>query len=190
MESFKRKLHRSGLSIALVVVSAVSISAQSQRDESQTPPTGAITGQVVTETGQPLSGAAVSVRAYGGMDQGRSTITDAEGNFQVSGLDPLTYTVFASFSAFVTASRDPDSTQAPYYRVGVSVRLQLIKGGVINGAVTTSTGEPIVGVRVQAYMIRDGNGQPSRYGMPYRVRNTDDRGVYRIYGLSAGTYVV
>ena len=186
MESSKQKLHRLWLSITLVVVFAVSVAAQSQRDESQTAPTtGAITGQVVTETGQPLAGAAVFVRAYGERGQGRSTTTDAEGNFQVSGLDPLTYIVSASFSAYVTAPRDPDSTQAPYYRVGDSVRLQLIKGGVITGTVTTSAGEPVVGVRVQAYMIRDGNGQPSRYGMPFRERTTDDRGVYRIYGLSA-----
>lgn len=175
----------------MVVVFAAGVTAQSQPDESQTAPaTGAITGQVLTETGQPLAGAAVSVRAYGGTGQGRSTTTDAEGNFQVSGLDPLTYIVSASFSAFVTAPRDPDSTQAPYYRVGDSVRLQLLKGGVITGAVTMSAGEPVVGVRVQAYMIRDGNGQPARYGAPYRGRTTDDRGIYRIYGLSVGTYVV
>ncbi len=191
MESSKQKLHSLWLSITLVVVSAVSVAAQSQAEESQTAPTtGAITGRVVTETGQPLAGAAVSVRAYGGTGQGRSTTTDAEGSFQVSGLDPLAYIVSASFSAYVTPLRDPDSTQASYYRVGDSVRLQLIKGGVITGTVTTSAGEPVVGVRVQAYMIRDGNGQPARYGAPYRERTTDDRGVYRIYGLSAGTYLV
>jgi len=191
MESSRQKLHRLWLSIALVVVFAVSIAAQSQRDESQTEPTtGTITGQVVTETGQPLAGAAVSVRAYGGTGQGRSTTTDAEGSFQVSGLDPLSYIVSASFSAYTTPARDPDSTQASYYRVGDSVRLLLIKGGVMTGTVTTAAGEPVVGVRVRAYMIRDANGQPPRYGVPFRERPTDDRGVYRIYGLNAGTYVV
>jgi len=43
---------------------------------------------------------------------------------------------------------------------------------------------------VRAYMIRDANGRPARYGAPYRERTTDDRGIYRIYGLLAGTYVV
>ncbi|MDQ2920860.1 MAG: carboxypeptidase-like regulatory domain-containing protein, partial [Acidobacteriota bacterium] len=191
MKSSKQKLHRFCLSIALGVVSAVCVAAQSSRDESQTAPTtGAITGQVVSETGQPLPGAAVYVRTYGGAGQGRSTSTDAEGNFQVTGLEALAYIVSASLSPYVTPPRDPDSTQAPYYRVGDPVRLQLIKGGVITGIVTTSAGEPVVGVRVQAYMIRDGNGQPARYGVPYRERTTDDSGIYRIYGLSAGTYVV
>lgn len=192
MEASQQKLNRFWLIIAfLALVSATSIVAQSPTDEPQTPPTtGSITGQILTETGQPLAGASVFVRAYGGTGQGRATTTDAEGNFQVSGLDPLTYMVFASFSAHFTAPRDPDSTQAPYYRIGDSVRLQLMKGGVITGLVSTAAGDPVVGVRVQAYMIRDHNGQPIRYGGTVRVQTTDDRGVYRIYGLGAGTYVV
>ena len=68
--------------------------------------------------------------------------------------------------------------------------LVLLKGGVITGSVTTSEAEPVVGVRVRAQMIRDGNGQPSRYGAIFRDRMTDDRGMYRIYGLPTGTYLV
>jgi hypothetical protein len=191
MGSYLQKLHRFLLITALAFVSATGGIAQSPSDESQTPPTtGGITGQVVTETGQPLAGAAVWVRAFGETGSGRTTTTDAEGNFQVSGLDPLTYMVFASFPAHVAAPRDPDSPQAPNYRIGDTVRLQLVKGGVITGLVSTAAGEPVVGVGVQAFMIRDRNGQLTRYGMPFRVRTTDDRGIYRIYGLSAGTYVV
>jgi hypothetical protein len=132
----------------------------------------------------------VSVRAYGEAGQGRNATTDTEGNFRVSDLDPLTYSVFASFPTYVTAPRDPDSPQAPYYRIGDSIKLQLIRGGVITGSVTTSAGDPIDSVRVQAYMIRDAYGKPLRYGASSRERPTDDRGTYRIYGLSPGTYIV
>ena len=45
-------------------------------------------------------------------------------------------------------------------------------------------------VVVRAYMIRDAKGKPPRYGVPMRARQTDDRGVYRIYGLAPGTYIV
>ena len=190
MDPRPQKLKRFWLIVTLAFLCATGGLAQSPTDEPQTPTTtGSITGQVITETGQPLSGAAVFVRAYGGTGQPRTTTTDAEGNFQVSGLDPLTYMVSASFSAHVSAPRDPDS-QAVYYKVGDSVRLQLIKGGVITGMVSTAAGDPVVGVRVHAFMIRDRNGQPIRYGAPFRVRTTDDRGIYRIYGLAAGTYVV
>ncbi|HYN24236.1 MAG TPA: carboxypeptidase-like regulatory domain-containing protein, partial [Pyrinomonadaceae bacterium] len=159
-------------------------------DRPETPKRGSITGRVVNESGQPLANAAVYVRAFGSAGQGNATATDGEGNFQVGGLDPLAYQISAVVPAYIAPPRDPDSTQAPYYRVGDSVRLELIRGGVITGLVTTSAGEPVVAVRVFAYMLRDGNGQPPRYGGPFREQPTDDRGIYRIYGLAAGTYIV
>jgi hypothetical protein len=190
MNFSRQKLRGFGLVVASVFMFAVSSSAQSQPDETQPASRGAITGQVVSDTGQPLAGAAVFVRAYGSTGAGRTTTTDAEGNFQVSGLDPLSYSIGASFSAYVYAPRDAESSQASYYRVGDTVRIRLMKGGVITGAVVTSTDEPVVAVRVRAYMIRDANGRPARYGAPIRERTTDDRGIYRIYGLVPGTYVV
>ena len=39
-------------------------------------------------------------------------------------------------------------------------------------------------------MIRDADDQRSRYGATTRETRTDDRGVYRIYGLPTGTYLV
>ncbi len=156
----------------------------------ETPKSGSITGRVVNESGQPLANASVFVRAYGSVGQANSTATNGEGNFQFGGLDPVAYQLWAAVPAHTATPRDPDSTQAPYYRVGDSVELKLIRGGVITGTVTTFSGEPVVAVRVAAYMLRDGNGQPPRYGGPFREQATDDRGVYRIYGLAAGTYIV
>jgi hypothetical protein len=176
--------------VGLVFIFALSISGQSQPDEAQTSSTGAITGQVVTDTGQPVAGAGVFVRAYGSNGPGRTTTTDAEGNFQISGLDPVSYVVGASFSSFVTAARDPESAQPSYFQVGDSVKIQLMKGGVITGSVVTSADEPVVAVRVRVYMIRDSFGRAIRYGVQLRERTTDDRGIYRIYGLVPGTYIV
>jgi len=179
--------------IAVVVVFFCSASSaqQSSRDENtQETKTGTISGRIVNESGQPLANALVFIRAFGSTGPGRSTASDEEGGFQVSGLDPAAYLVSASVPAYTAAPRDPDSTQPTYFRVGDSVKIELIKGGVITGTVTTSTGEPVVVVRVRAYMIRDGNNQPSRYAMPFREGTTDDRGIYRIYGLPPGTYII
>lgn len=154
--------------------------------------TGAISGTVVNENGQPIVGASVFVRAVSSATQGRTTTTDSDGSFQVKDLDPAAYSVSARFPAYVMAPRDPDDLQQPaYYRVGDSVRLVQIKGGVVTGTVTNSSGEPVVSVSVRASMIRDANGQPPRFAIQqFGERATDDRGVYRIYGLSPGTYVV
>src|SRR6185503_5480194 len=66
----------------------------------------------------------------------------------------------------------------------------LIKGGVITGTVTSSTGEPVAQVGVRAILIRDANGKPPTFGRFVPEKTTDDRGVYRIYGLPPGTYIV
>ena len=118
-------------------------------EKSEQPKTGTISGRVVNENGQPMANAAVSVRAFGGAGSGRNTTTDGDGNFQISGLDPVAYSVSASVPAYTTPPRDPDNTQPAYYRAGDSVKLELIKGGVITGTVTNSAGEPVVSVRVR-----------------------------------------
>jgi len=62
--------------------------------------------------------------------------------------------------------------------------------GVITGRVTTLTGEPMVGVRVIALMVKNLNGDPERRQFGGRLRYTDDRGVYRIYGLRPNTFQI
>jgi hypothetical protein len=146
---------------------------------------GTISGRVVNESGQPLAYATVSLYAIGVLRQENSTTTDRDGKFQLSGLEPRNYRVIAwrsSYATFVSPAN---------HRVGDSVTIVLAKGGVITGTVTTQTGEPVVGVTVRARMINDNSRQ---FAFPFNVfslaRTTDDRGVYRIYGLRAGTYMV
>jgi hypothetical protein len=73
------------------------------------------------------------------------------------------------------------------YRVGDYITVNMIKGGVITGRVMDAQGEAIVGVSVFAGNIRslDGIGKGGSSS-----RRTDDRGVYRIFGLSPGIYIV
>jgi hypothetical protein len=66
-----------------------------------------------------------------------------------------------------------------------------VKGGVITGRVLNAAGEPLVAVRVSAQLVRDANGQTAIGGSGMGGDfQTDDRGIYRIFGLPAGTYVV
>ena len=148
---------------------------------------GSITGKVVNENGQPLTGAAVWVRGVGyRFGPGRSTATDLEGNFRVNDLDPGLYTIGANAPAYTTEIAPP-----AYYRLGDSARLVLVRGGVITGVVTNALGEPIINVQVRVTRIRDAKGKTQK--LPAFVSNeqsTDDRGIYRMYGLSPGTYLV
>jgi hypothetical protein len=152
---------------------------------------GSITGRVTNESGQPLAGASVNVRPSGiSAYTNRAVLTNSEGNFTVAGLDSGLYFVSASSPAYVTPPRAPDS-EISFYRVGDNVQIQLIRGGVITGTVTDDSGEPVVSALIKAIMSKDASGKSSR-GSPlgYRAGQTDDRGVYRIYGLQPGSYVV
>jgi Carboxypeptidase regulatory-like domain len=180
--------------ITLLLLTAVVAAAQSNQstdtdDRTNVSKTGSINGRVVTESGEPLVDAFVSLRSYTSRDS-YNAITDRDGKFRFRGLSPIVYLASASSPAYTAAPRDPDSTQSTSYRIGDVINLVMIKGGVITGTVTNSTGDPVVGVRVRAQMIRDGDGQRSRYGALMRERTTDDRGNYRIYGLPTGSYLV
>jgi hypothetical protein len=149
--------------------------------------TGVISGRVVSESGQPLAGASLFIRPVNSPGMSRTTMTDAEGNFRVSGLEPLLYTVTGSAPAYTTL---PNETGVPnYYRIGDTVNIELIRGGAITGTVTNSMGEPIVAVRVRATLIRDQRGELTKSSFNTE-QPTDDRGIYRIYGLRPGTYIV
>src|SRR5690349_1734012 len=149
--------------------------------------TGVISGRVVNESGQPLAGASLFIRPANSPGNPRTTISDVDGSFRVSGLEPALYLVTGNAPAYTTL---PSETGVPtYYRIGDTVNLELIRGGAITGTVTNSLGEPVVAVRVRATLVHDMRGEISRPSIS-NEQSTDDRGVYRIYGLRPGTYVV
>ena len=90
---------------------------------------GAISGRIVNDRGEPMPGATVTARAIGNVGAARMTTSDTEGNFRFAALEPALYTVSGFSPAYVTLPSDGDTPT--YYRVGDSVRLELIKGGVI-----------------------------------------------------------
>jgi hypothetical protein len=145
---------------------------------------------VVNESGQPLIGATISARPLGPSVIGRTSSTNSEGHFEIKGLDNSLYYVQAFSPAYVAPPLEVD-TQTPTYRVGDTVKLVLMRGAVITGTLTNSSGEPMIGVRVRAFMVRDASGKSLKGGV-FSVgdRGTDDRGIYRIFGLAPGAYVV
>jgi hypothetical protein len=160
--------------------------------------TGEITGRVVTEDGTGLPNVGVfmtvisresRVTSVGPRNQ---TSTDIDGNFKFTGLAAGSYTVNANIARGYIQKRVPVAEgQVPtYYHPGDNVTIIMIKGGVITGRVSNMAGDPLIGAQVSALMVRGVDGKKVRtYGLG-RPRHTDDRGVYRIYGLFPGTYIV
>ncbi len=159
---------------------------------------GAITGRVAGEDGRPLAEAVVQVfKAYARVPgPPLATNTDGDGKFRVSDLEPGLYTVMVMLPGFVNSQEAQAGAgdEARYYRPGDNVSVTLAKGGVITGTVRDQGGEPIVAISVRAVRVRDEAGRASvattRFQGFVPERLTDDRGVYRIYGLPPGTYIV
>jgi len=154
------------------------------------PATGTISGSIVNESGQPFAGAQVLVRPLNSPNPGRSATSDAEGGFRVNGLVPALYFVSAFAPGYVQPRSDPDQP-IEHHRIGDNVRIELMRGGVITGSVTNAASEPLIAVPVRAWMTRDAKGRPAKTPNTFFMEQpTDDRGIYRIFGLMPGTYVV
>src|SRR5262245_51327930 len=153
------------------------------------PNKGVITGRVIGEDGQPLAGVSIRVTsARSGSTSARPLLTDEEGNFRLTELAPASYSLTASLPAYVTISVTGAAGEAGPFHDGDFVTIRMGKGGVITGRVISPTGEAIPGLSVKAVRLRDADGKP--LGNVNYSRRTDDRGVYRIFGLAAGVYVV
>ena len=168
-----------------VAASTRSLALPAGQGDSKEAREGSINGGLLDGLGQPIPNAAINVRKVGSTGVGRSLGTDSDGQFRADGLSRGAYAVSAYVPGYVAES----TNDSKYYRPGDTVTLRMIKGAVITGTVTNSTGEPVVAVRVSATRVRDAEGRPAR-GAFAPSRETDDRGVYRLYGLQSGTYLV
>ncbi len=150
--------------------------------------TGTISGRVLGEDGPPAAFVSVAGFAVGvAQTSSRSTLTDAEGNFSLRDLPAASYR-FNAFAPGYVSNNDP--ADATTYHVGDTVTLNLVKGGVITGRVTSGTGEPVIAAPITALRVRDADGKAVSVGLGGRPGYTDDNGVYRLYGLRAGSYLV
>ncbi len=165
-----------------------------------------IRGRVITEGGRPVSDASIMVFPVNiaGNMQGavtsllRPVTSDADGKFELTSLRPGAYSVWASSPGYVLSDQDSKA----FYRPGDTATLTLVKGGVVTGKVTNSSGDPVVGALVRAIKVREANDKPVRVrgdigsqiaeslAVTLGPFKTDDRGIYRIYGLAPGYYQV
>lgn len=176
---------RAGFTISLLCVLFVSISAQQRR--------GSIAGRIIAEDGAPMPGVTVMLRAISGASSQRLTRTamsDEEGDFQFADLPPRAYSISVMESRGYVQPQRPANAPQPVYRPGDNAIIRMMRGGVITGRVTYANGDPMIGVYVTAIRVRDVDGAPVRQQTNSRPRLTDDRGIYRLYGLQPGTYIV
>lgn len=157
----------------------------------------AVSGRV-TIAGKPAPNVVVTLLPAGwGEDAAGSprTTTDAEGRYRLETSVSGQYVVgaFAPGFAGPTDNRTGRPGKTVTLVTGETVDgldIELSRGAVITGRVTTSDGRPIVGEGVHLYLLDDrGEPQPVDNAFDWFL-GTDDRGIYRAFGLLPGRYLV
>ncbi len=159
-------------------------------------PLGAMSGTISDETGSAIEDAEISIYPVGSQKWGESfkETTDRGGKFNFENLKPRRYKIYVSYAGYVLPEvfeTSPENQKT--YLVNQPVNLIVRKGGAITGKVLDNSGQPLIKVRVRATRIRDEFGQkiPAQEFNRYSSQNfTDDRGIYRLFGLTAGSYLI
>lgn len=169
------------------------------RAQQVTKPDGSISGRVIYAN-KGVAGATVSISKSGDAISGRGltlkSTTDEDGRFRISNLSAGTYYVWPFVPPLVI------SEATGLYPLGKAVTVvdaenvedvdfHLTSGGVITGRVADAAGRPVIDERV--YLIPIGDDVRRLATSIYPSINeigTDDRGVYRAFGLPAGKYKV
>jgi hypothetical protein len=188
LQSLARLLGRALGTYALLLCAFV-LCVQAQTDGAAQ---GAITGQVIDDGGQPIANAQVFIS---NLRRGTRAASNLEGRFSFPDLARGAYSISASAPGYfdATALAANERAERRYYQPGESVTIRLSKGGVITGRVTDAGGEPLTVTRVFAIRLRalDDQSPGNSPGFARAIeRATDDRGVYRFYGLLPGVYLI
>ena len=195
------RLSRFALLATLGGVFASSLAAAQQRDSTLPPSTGtsSIVGTVMVDepNGQPLRGVSIStnLRSGGGTYQYQTTTND-KGQFVLANLPAGTYSApYASKGGYVYSNygeKRPQGIGTPITLAEgqrLTIAMKLLRGGVITGRLNDN-GRPVAQVQVSARSVRVVNGVRTSAGYRSGGQLTDDRGIYRIWGLAPGDYVV
>ncbi|MCA1626491.1 MAG: carboxypeptidase-like regulatory domain-containing protein [Acidobacteria bacterium] len=185
--------------ISIAIIFAAGLLAQAQPTK-ETKENGAIAGRVTTGEGRGAAGIALALMpADWGPERkpvARAT-TDADGRYRMTNVPAGRYRLQTLAPAFYAPDERGSGFaggRAVNLTAGEIIEnedLQLERGGAITGRVVDADSKPVIGQHVIVSLAE----QPERKGFASYVVNpfgfeTDDRGIYRIYGLPGGKYHV
>jgi len=185
------------LILATTILTLFSSGSRAQSPDPKPKGTASISGRVTVGDKAAFG---ILITALGGTNQqtlaGKAT-TDTDGRYRFDGLSMGQFTVAPLAPVYVLPGNSMfGSSKLVNLSSGEAVEgidFKLARGGVITGRVTDADGRPVIEERISLTPI-DESGAPLRQQYSsysnYLMYQTDDRGVYRIYGLAAGRYKV
>jgi len=140
---------------------------------------------------RPEAGARIAARAASGGVPLASAVSDAQGRYRLDGLPPKRVVVSAAkpgFFSLAAASGEPGLVLdlAGGLAAG-GADFEIARGGVITGRITDPWGDPLDRAPVLAWRLADPEGRHRDHPV---AAQSDDRGVYRVFGLAPGRYVL
>jgi hypothetical protein len=156
---------------------------------------GSVSGKV-TIKGKGAPGIVVALHRPSFFNPYESTpraTTDQDGNYKISNVAAGAYQVSFGAVGYV-----PANNISGFRNVAVgdgenieNINFALVRGGVITGKITDADGRPLIEQAVQLFRV-DVPGQQDQ-AQPRESINesiSDDRGIYRMFGLNPGRYKV
>ncbi|MEN3327345.1 MAG: hypothetical protein V7638_2152 [Acidobacteriota bacterium] len=175
-----------------------SLWAQAASKQPSKAPSSSISGRVTIKE-KAAAGVVVSLRKSGQINLFEPALratTDQDGNYRIVNVPPGNYEVTPSTPAFVPS--DAKEQRNKIVLVGEdenieNINFALVRGGVITGKVTDADGRPVIQQQVNIFRAEPVNPQQPqqlRQAFPSAGGPTDDRGIYRVFGLMPGRYKV
>jgi Carboxypeptidase regulatory-like domain len=173
-------------------------SSPAQSTTSQKRPLASISGRITIKA-KPAVGVTVGLRrsepnTNSQLFAGRVT-SDQDGNYRITNVPAGRYEVIVSQPGFVQTDPAPGSRMI-FITEGENVEgmdFALVRGGVITGKVVDADGRPVIAQQVNVYPADAWDQRPQDRRQPIfamRGAATDDRGIYRAFGLMPGRYKV
>ncbi|HEY0375795.1 MAG TPA: carboxypeptidase-like regulatory domain-containing protein [Pyrinomonadaceae bacterium] len=189
-----RSLARAAFILAALVTPTLRADAQ---EAPRTQSTAVITGRV-SVGGKGAPNVAVALYKFE-FSPDRSAITrgatDAEGNYRLTNVPAGRYIILALAPAYVGPSEGGFGGTGKTVNVAEGEAVEkldfaLVPGGVITGRVREADGSPVIGERVQLNPVGQQVHLRGFLNENSFMYETDDRGVYRLYGIPPGKYTV
>jgi hypothetical protein len=181
--------------LTVMILLSVSSAAQTADSSKSSKLAGSISGKV-TIKGKGMSGITVTLRrseTFNPSELAQRVATDQDGNYKITNVAAGSYQVLASSPAYVltdTNTRARSIILSEGENVE-NINFSLLRGGVITGRITDADSRPVIQQQVKLSRV----DQPAAMTGPPVVYSpgawmTDDRGIYRIYGIMPGRYKV
>jgi Carboxypeptidase regulatory-like domain len=183
-----------------ILLSSLLVFSQTQTTSKAVKPVGSISGRVtIKEKAAP--GIAVALRGsdfFNPYDVRPRAVTDQDGNYKIANVAAGSYEVV--FGALGYIPTDVNSRSRSVV-VGdgeniENINFALVRGGVITGRITDADGRPAIQQAVRLFRADPPNPRTPQSQVqerplsPANTSTTDDRGIYRMFGLMPGRYKV